>query len=136
MSLHFSIYKHPSNILLKLLMLIRSHVLNNRKKRDCDNSIGPNRTAISRCSCHPIWKTIVLNDEDIEESQDCDWDENGKEESHSQCSLKNFVASSSPRSAAFLQSSHAPFISSISFFTLARLKNASESFGLIFRTCE
>ena len=37
-----------------------------------------------------------------------------KKESHSQCSLRNFVASSSPSSAAFLQSLHASFISLIS----------------------
>ena len=96
---------------------------------DCDHSISPNRIAIARCSCYPIWKTIVLNEEEIEEYQDCYWDENCKKESHSQCSHKNFEASLSPRSVAFFQSSHAPFISSISFFTWARLKNLSESLG-------
>ena len=116
--------------------LSTTQISNNREKSNSDDSISPNRTTILRRSCHPIWKTIVLNDEEIEESQNCYWDEYCKEERHLQYSLKNFLASSSPRSAAFLQSSHAPFISSISFFTLARLKNASESFGLIFRTCE
>ena len=48
--------------------LPRTQISDDREKRERNNSIGPDRATISRRSFHPIWKTIVLNDEEIEKS--------------------------------------------------------------------
>ena len=64
-------------------VLPRTQISDDRQGSDRNNSIGPNRATISRHSFHPIWKTIVLNNEEIEETQDCYWDKDSKEESHS-----------------------------------------------------